>query len=1278
MRSAKLGLLLALPLIAATACADPPVASGRAFWCVPTVGAPPMLAELLSGAGWPDASALTGLCNLNSARLSRSQPVFWIGRDSGRMIVAWRVPKLDGRPLCKQTVERDGPLWNDDSIEVFLDPLHTHTDYLQFMVNANGAQTDARARDISWNGEWQTQVAEDAAAWAGVALIPFATLQVDVPAEGTVFAANFGVDRSVDQRPVAGWQQEEQNITWARLGSGTTFHDPGSFGHLTFATDARVQLTDLGAPWRRSLELRGESPAPVNAEARDAAGQVTWSAAEDPGLFSLPAPEVAPGDYTLAFTASADAGPQAFLSAGFRAVGDVDARVETLALSRKLIVQARLEVPSAPAAGRLGARLLSPEGNAVRSGELATVNGACREPLEWDFSDLPAGEYRVALQDPERPQLQTTVSWSLPERPSWLGSDAGKFPDDVVLKPWTALQVGDTDPLTVSCWGRSYSYSGGLIQSVQALDKPLLAAPMAWSGEANGQALSLAPEAMAVTKSAAGAVEFTGSQSGGGVTIRCEACMEFDGFVKLRLTVSGQSADCELDSLALSVPFRAEVARLMHYFPRPSVWVKVDPNRLNARAVPKEGWASPFIYHVWVGDEEKGLQWLCETDENWRPADPERAIELVPEGDRATLKLNLIGRPTKLDRPREYVFAFQASPVKPTPRDYRHWRYAQVGSYGIQSAPHSPKGPDRSVSYPAAGNINPERGTLEITLTPNFDSTAPNELNRGLFDLFWPEDTRVEPERLTAFYWNQDDRGMRVVYREHDDYKCICGSRFAWKPGETHTVAFTWGEDAAIYVDGEKQVALPNRPLFVDPVDLEEAVMRIGGTESDFILHQVRISDNIRPAEQMAAGAEALAADDHTLLLDRFSDISGSGGDRISRPVKIASGGAGRVTRATQQVDGGLDISRPPFKGTVLDYYENTGLRYLGFHEHWTDWQGFPRTLHTEPLRALLAACHEKDLKLLLYHSWQLADIAPEYPLYLRECEIIHPERFIYTRQPPQKDYPVCARSAWADFMADGIEELFTDFGPDGIYSDGLSYPGECMNGLHGCGYVGEDGQRHPTFSLFPVREAMKRFRYILQQQAKDTLFVCHTSGGITLPTLAFSDAYLDGEHMCGLPRPLRVPLDAFRAEFMGHNFGLPAYYLVYDWLAGMTSAEGIALSVLHDTELPWSFEAMAPVWRVWDEFGADDADFQGYWENADWLAEAPEGVEVSAYVKPNGEKLLVVVNTNEEPVEGIVRLKTLVAEARDALEDTAVTVRDGAIEGRFASWRLNLIWVKG
>ncbi|HOS95812.1 MAG TPA: hypothetical protein PLQ54_21065, partial [Armatimonadota bacterium] len=417
------------------------------------------------------------------------------------------------------------------------------------------------------------------------------------------------------------------------------------------------------------------------------------------------------------------------------------------------------------------------------------------------------------------------------------------------------------------------------------------------------------------------------------------------------------------------------------------------------------------------------------------------------------------------------------------------------------------------------------------------------------------------------FYWNQDDRGMRVVVRQAGQYRVIYGAPFAWKPGEAHTVAFTWGEggSGAIYVDRQRLAEVPAGSCLDAGTDLSRAVLSLGDADSGFTVRQVRMSSEPLGVEQLGTDDDVLEPLPSTLLLDRFDPVRSAGGQRTTTPARSASGAVGTLGIGVMQTEAGLDLSGAGRKGTLLDSLRDQGIRTIGFHEHWTDWQGFPRTNHAEELRSLIAGCHQSGLKLILYHSWQLSDTAPEYPLYLSECEVIAPDRFIYTREPKQRDYPTCARSAWADFLADGIQKLFEQFAPDGIYSDGLAYPTECANTLHGCGYIGEDGKVHPTFSLFAMRDAVKRFAKILEDQGKPTLFVCHTSGSVTLPTLSFCDAYLDGEHLTGQARPFRVPLDSFRAEFMGHNFGIPAYFLVYDWNQGMTTPEGLAISLLHD-----------------------------------------------------------------------------------------------------------------
>ncbi len=1257
--------------------ADDGAAVDRPLWCVPTVTIRPDAGRLLLQPLWPEAAALTGFCQLGSGLLSHNQPQVWLARDEQRLVIAWHIDRVNGQELVARCRQRDGAVWEDDAFEVFLDPGHTHKGYYQFIINAAGTVYDSYIRDASWSAaDLTVRTAQDASGWAGVMAVPFAAFGAP-PADGVDWAANFGVDRTPGQRPDRGWEFEGPNLTWAPVSAG--FHEPAAFGHLRFAREGVVQLRSLGEPWWRAPRFAGRSVGRAEAKL---AGAVKWDSHSNGGVFDWRPAELAPGAWQTSFEVTAGGRRLARWQGRFAALPLLEPRVQTLGVSRMVEVDARIQCAAPPRQTAVAVDLLDGRGKLVRRGTLKLTHNRSDRPLCWSMATMTQPAYRFLFRvQPWRPFVggrdfsvpEQELTWVPPAKPAWLGSSAGRGNDEDVLRGWTPLSLEQHAPLSFGCWARRYTLApSGLPASITALDQELLAAPAQWQAAVGGQPVTWQAEPTRLLRATPGVAEYTARQSGGGLRLTTRGRLEFDGFLKLRVRLEPTAGPVDLSQWRLHLPFRREVARLLHHFPKPPVWTGFDPAKINARAVPADGWQAPFLYHVWVGDESKGLQWLTETDEGWQPANPERAIELRPDGAAMDLVLDVIGQRTRLTAPREVVFALQASPVKPRPANWRHWRYTQAGWYGMEKATHPAMRPDSRVTWPAAGHLNLAQGTLEVTVRPKFDSSPSGQPNRQLWTLFWSDDERPEPTNGAWFYWNLDDKGLRVVFRQDDRYTVIYGGRMPWRPGEAHTVAFTWGPEQRIYYDGVAVAQYAAGPMFSKPMDLRRAIMSLGAGDSEFVVRQIRVSSVVRPPEQLGRGDQRLEADEQTLLLDRLDQVTG----RRTRPARAAAGAVGTIGPGAARVDQGLDLTPPAPHSTHLDYLKKVGVRTMGFHEHWSEWQGFPRTARTQELQSLLAGCRERELRMLLYHSWQLSDTAPEYASFLRECEIVDPARFLYTRQPQQTDYPVCPHSAWVDFMADGLQRLFRDYAPDGIYSDGLSYPGECSNALHGCGWTDADGRRHPTLPIFATREAMKRFRRILDDQGGERLFIAHTSGQITLPTLSFADAYLDAEHLTGQPRPFRLSLDSFRAEFMGHNYGLPAYFLCYDWNQGLTTPEGLAISLLHDTELPWSFEAMAPIWDLWDRFGVDQCEFLPYWQAERWLASAPAGVKVSAYRRADGHLLVVAANLTEREVSGAIRLRQPLRSAKEALAGRAMPVTDGAVTDQFPPWRARLYGV--
>ncbi|MEM2936012.1 MAG: DUF6067 family protein [Candidatus Bathyarchaeia archaeon] len=349
-----------------------------------------------------------------------------------------------------------------------------------------------------------------------------------------------------------------------------------------------------------------------------------------------------------------------------------------------------------------------------------------------------------------------------------------------------------------------------------------------------------------------------------------------------------------------------------------------------------------------------------------------------------------------------------------------------------------------------------------------------------------------------------------------------------------------------------------------------------------------------------------------------------------------------RITHVSQGTFGAE--TRLNIKDETLDRLKELGVKTLVFHEHWTDIEGYTSTTYGDDLRKLVKACHERGIQLLLYFGFLISDLAPEWPLLGDDC-IVLPKRgyfpYNYPPQPVQNAYIVCYRSIWQDFLAEGIARLMDEYDIDGVYLDGTEYPWPCENRRHGCGYKKPDGSIGKTYSIFDTREMMKRIYTIVKTRKPEGQVNVHNSTCMTIPTLAWATSYWDGEQFGGIsPGPFAlevIPLDAFRTEFMGHQWGVPAEFLCYD--KPFTYREAYAFTLLHDVlvrgaGLSPSLELESALWRLSDEIGRKECEWLPYWRNSDYVRVNPEGSYVSLYKHPKNGVLAVISNLSREEAE--------------------------------------------
>jgi hypothetical protein len=109
-----------------------------------------------------------------------------------------------------------------NSFNVFLDPKHSHQDYIHLGVSPQGERSQQAFSDEEWNGAWEAAVEAQEDRWTGVISIPFASLGVSTPTRGSEWGINL----------LRGIRAKEETSIWFYILWNLPFAD--DLGHLRF------------------------------------------------------------------------------------------------------------------------------------------------------------------------------------------------------------------------------------------------------------------------------------------------------------------------------------------------------------------------------------------------------------------------------------------------------------------------------------------------------------------------------------------------------------------------------------------------------------------------------------------------------------------------------------------------------------------------------------------------------------------------------------------------------------------------------------------------------------------------------------------------------------------------------------------------------------------------------------------------------------------------------------------------------------------------------------
>lgn len=142
--------------------------------------------------------------------------------------------RLPPRPLPRD----DASLFHRESVEIFLDPLHDHTHYFQFAVDAAGSLYDAEGYNAIWNSHAQAATQHEKDRWTLEFALPWRDVGLK-PERGRVLGLNLCRNRWLEGRQWTNWSQTAAN-----------FHDPVRFGHLVLDPTPQ-EWGRLGEEFRR-------------------------------------------------------------------------------------------------------------------------------------------------------------------------------------------------------------------------------------------------------------------------------------------------------------------------------------------------------------------------------------------------------------------------------------------------------------------------------------------------------------------------------------------------------------------------------------------------------------------------------------------------------------------------------------------------------------------------------------------------------------------------------------------------------------------------------------------------------------------------------------------------------------------------------------------------------------------------------------------------------------------------------------------------------------------
>ncbi len=711
--------LLSVSLAAATfglIGADAPQPAACSRIAVPPMARAPAVDGVIKDDEWRGAAKILG----TGTPLEPRQCTTWFGYDANNFYIAMSSELPPDGKLISEVKRHDQNTCHDDSIEIWIDPNRPNRSsgkgdlrYFQIIINSLGTVFDTVFdQNAMANNGWtlkdyafKSSVNQEKKTWDLEFSLPWKSLDANF---ADLNGKEFGM------LVARNWKRPWSQLTVLKCGGFPDFMNYAvfalrpdapviqekSFGNIYDAKiDYQFDILNGSAAelaLKAKTDLVSSDMPPVSKQEdlkAPAKGVAAYKFATNPGYLHKTA------THTVTTTLSSADGKEIYFQRQFTVAPP---REKTWMVAGSAEEASACFIAYYPAFNKLAVKvdLSNVEGaEKITSAEAEIFNDAGKSLAKetfpfsnkiaekiFEIPDLPNGTYTVKAtlkgeSAPAKPFENKFVREHFPWEDNILG-----ITDDVPA-PFIPIKTDDDSVEVVLRKMEMNEF--GLWDSVISEGKELLAAPMSVEYSAKGKAGTWEDADGSFTKCLPAEAIYESTVASEDIVLKTRSTSEFDGCMKVEMEVQPMGSEKEIDKLVINIPLKNELAPLWHVMMSSSI--RQNPS---GSAPAGEGliwdstktghgaWLGSFLPYIWLGGPGRGLAWFANNDKGWSVDDNKPCLELWRKGGVLTLKINLISRPTKLDKPRTIVFGLQASPTKPLPRNWRSAEAQDMPAHG--------------------------------------------------------------------------------------------------------------------------------------------------------------------------------------------------------------------------------------------------------------------------------------------------------------------------------------------------------------------------------------------------------------------------------------------------------------------------------------------------------------------------------------------------------------------------------------------------------------------